>query len=370
MTKWSDFLKRCQVFMEPDFKVLYKITQSRKWNNLDELFEIEEVSAERQKEINNVISRMSENREILKLWESLETFLKVNYDDMEKPELYFMAQSLHNKLLDSPYEFIKKLGLVVLAIRSDNEAWAQKELDDFLNFHPARISFEIHRDLFSSKWSRERFEKLMLDIGMVVGNFLKKKNPLKVDIFMTIMDESLSSRTFKSLSSNYQTQWSLSRLRESFSSGQKVSSFPSFWYSQLSHRTSRGQVEVFIDSLFDEKNKDQLDFESLWVFTESMPSDESKRKVIRDIVTSHKSNDPYYRFIALELIEHEAFKRLLTEKRQRWDRPIFQLKRSVYQELFWESAAPELMLFFLLELGDYNNDYLWAFAYPMGQNLE
>lgn len=364
MAEWSDFLKRCQVFMQAEFKVLFELAQTKQWSDLDELLEAEEVKKERQQEIKSVLSGLKERNKILDIWSSLETFLKLDRDEVKSQDYYFGAQKLKNQLEKGPFKYIQKLGLIALAIRMDNEAWAQKELNEFLNFHPARISFEVHRGVFTDEWNRERFEKMMLEIGLVIGNFFKDREPLKTDIFMTLMDEGLSSRTFRSLSSNYQIQWSLSRLRSSISSGERVSHYPSFWYSQLSHRTSRGQVDVFINSLFEKEVVDDLSYESLWIFTETMPSEESKRHKIRDVVLEQKDKDPYQRFITLELLEHEALKRMLGEKRRKWKKPIFQLKRSLYQEIFWQESAPELMLFLLLELGDYNDDYLWAFAYP------
>lgn len=357
------------MFMRPEFKVLFEVSQTKQWSNLDELLEAEEVEKERQAEIKSLVSRLAKRNDILDLWDSLETFLKLDPEKTNGQDYYFKAEKLKKQLEQESYKYIQKLGLIVLAIRMDNAAWAEKELNEFLNYHPARISFEVHRDIFTKDWDRERFEKLMLDIGLVVGNFFKKRDPLKTDIFMTLMDESLSSRTFKSLSSNYQIQWSLSRLRSSISSGERVSTYPSFWYSQLSYRTSRGQVDVFMNSLFEEATVDELSFESLWIFTETMPNEKSKRQKIREVIVNRDKKDAYQRFINLELVEHDGFKRMLGEKLPDWNRPIFQLKRSIYQEIFWQKAAPELMLFFLLELGDYNEDYLWAFMHPGGKEI-
>lgn len=350
--------------MQKEFKVLFELAQTGQWANLEELLEVEELEEDRQAKIISIISELKKKNDILNTWEAIETFLQIDPDKKKKQDYYFEAQKLKENLEQGSYKYIQKLGLIVLAIKMDNAAWAQKELSDFLNLHPARISFEVHRDIFSDDWNRERFEKLMLDIGLVIGNFFKKRNPLKTDIFMTLMNESFASRTFKSLSSNYQTQWSLSRLRTSISSGEKLTRYPSFWYSQLSHRTSRGQVDVFINTLFEKEAIEDLSFESLWIFAESMPNEKEKRVKIGEVMSGHDKLDPYQRFINLKLLENSALKRLLGQKRQQWQRPIFQLKRSLFQKIFWEQAAPELMLFSLLKLGDYNEDYLWAFVYP------
>lgn len=363
VSQWESFLKRCRVFMKKEYKILFELVETNEWDRLDELLEQEEISLARQKHIKDVLAQKKQSQ-VVEIWESIEEFIQIERSKEEKSKYYLKARKLQSRLEQSPYIFSRSLGLIVLAIKTNNFSWAKKELYNFLNFHPMRFTFEIHRGHFHSDWNTKRFEKLILDIGLEISTFFKKTHPLEVDIFMTLMQESFNSRTFNSLSSKYQTQWSLTRLREAISSGHNISAYPSFWYAQLSHRTSRGQVDSFINSLFKEEAFDSLGLEALWIFTETMPSHEEKRKKIQNLIFSHSMNDPYLEYVVLHLAENEAFKRLLSESENVWSKPNFQLKRSLFRELFWNDINPELMIFHLLSLGDYNSDYLWALSYP------
>lgn len=357
----ASYLAKCQLLLNPEFERLLTIEDQHLIS--DETFkkflEEAELSAQRINELSEIYQQIKNQKQMSALLILLEEFLKWEPQNKERAQVYRTSRDFQKELEKHPQGYLKKLGEVLLAIKIDNESWALKKLVEFFNMHPARLGFDLYRQVFTQEWSQERHDKLILGVGIEITKYFKKKYPEEMDIFMTSVKQTGDSRIFSSLSQGFGTDWSLARLRESVEKGQRARQYPSFWFSQLSYRTSSGQIDLFLRDLFTNTQRYPLSAEALWIFAENFPRLEKEREHLVDVSLKGEQEDFYYRYLILHLLENGAFKKLIEAQKTKFSRPLFQLKRQTLRQGLKNLRAPEWMLFELLKLGDYQKDYLW-----------
>lgn len=357
----ASYLAKCQLLLDPEFERLFTIADQHlvSEQSFKNFLEEAELPAQRINELGEIYQKITSQKQMQSLLMALEEFLRWEPQNKDRSKVYRASKEFQNELEKHPPGYLKKLGEVLLAIKIDNESWALNKLVEFFNMHPARLGFDLYRQVFTQQWDQDRHDKLILGIGIEITKYFKKKYPEEMDIFMTSLKQSGDSRVFSSLSQAFGTDWSLARLRESVEKGQRARQYPSFWFSQLSYRTSSGQIDQFLRDLFINTKRYPLSPEALWIFAENFPRLENEREHLVEVSIKGEQEDFYYRYLVLQLLEHGAFKKLIESKNQKFSRPLFQLKRQSLRQGLKNLRAPEWMLFELLKLGDYQKDYLW-----------
>lgn len=357
----ASYLAKCQLLLDPEFERLLNLEDQhlRSDETFKKFLEEAELPAPRINELSEIYQKIKSQKQMPSLLILLEEFLKWEPQNKERSQVYRRSRDFQNELEKHPPGYLKKLGEVLLAIKIDNESWALNKLVEFFNIHPARLGFDLYRQVFTQEWDQQRHDKLILSLGIEVTKYFKKKYPEEMDIFMTSLKQTVDSRIFSSLTQGFGTDWSLARLRESVEKGQRARQYPSFWFSQLSYRTSSGQIDQFLRDLFTNTQRYPLSPEALWIFAENFPRLEKEREHLVDVALNTEQEDFYYRYLVLHLLENGAFKKLIESKKKKFNRPLFQLKRQTLRQGLKNLRAPEWMLFELLKLGDYQKDYLW-----------
>lgn len=357
----ESYLNKCGLLLEKEFERLLNITaqQQQSEQSFKQYLNEVEIAESRIDELLIIHRKVKQTLLIQELFRSIEEFLVIDISEKSHAEKYLASKNFRDKIESYPNGFFKKLAEILLAIKIDNEAWATTRLLEFFNYHPARIGFDLYRQVFDHGWTLERHNKLILNISLEITRYFKNKRPEEMDIFMTLMEQAIDSRVFATLSQKYGKDWSLARLREAVARGERARQYPSFWYSQLSYRTSSGQVDQFLRNLFTESKRYPIAPDALWIFSENFPRLEQERLHLTQIALGIPSEEFYFHYLVIELIENEAFKKIMEDKSANFKRPTFQLKRQLYRQGLESLKAPEWMLYELLKLGDFQKDYLW-----------
>lgn len=367
------YLAKCGLLLEKEFERLFNIEakDQRSEESFKQYLIEAELSESRVEELLVIYRRVQQTQLIQELLISIEEFLMIEISQKNQAERYLASRAFRDKIDKFPNGFFKKLSEIILAIKIDNEAWATSRLLEFFNLNSARIGFDIYRQVFDHRWTLERHNKLILNMSLEITSYFKAKRPEEMDIFVTLMEQAVDSRIFSTLSQKFGRDWSLARLRGAVARGERARQYPSFWYSQLSYRTSSGQVDQFLRSLFLEPKRYPIAPDTLWIFSEDFPRLEQERLNIMQVALDIPEDEFYFQYLLVELLENEPFKKLMEQNSTNYKRPTFQLKRQVFREGLKSLQAPEWMLFELLKLGDFQKDYLWYIGlHPNFRKLE
>lgn len=361
LDRWQDFLNRCSIFMRGEFQLLY-LSQNLSFET-EESFEkyltTSSISPARVKELVNIYNLIYKENDVVKILKKIEELMLVKLEDstslerIQKLTEFKKIQNLSN------YPYLERVLDLLIAMKAENHAWAYSTLLNLMNTHPFRLAFEVDHLTFKGDWTPERQEKLFLSLGLEVAQFFKKSHPQEVDIFMTLFSDFLKLRSFDSLAVKYSTDWSLVRIREGISQRVLSRKLPSFWYSQLSFRTSTSQVENYLNELLNLNDGQIFTADSLWFFAESYPSSDIGRDTVYRLVKESDPKDDYIRLLSFYLIENENLKRKLSESEGQYRRPIFQLRREFFRSLLSRSKSRDLAIYYLMKAGDLDQDYLW-----------
>ncbi len=372
LDRWQDFLNRCSIFMRGEFQLLF-LSQNLSFDSV-EAFEkylsTSSISAERAKEIVEIYSLVKKPNDAILILKKIEELMLLKLEDSTSLERIRRLTEFRNLKNLANYPYLAQILELLIAIKVENQAWAYDSLLSLMNTHPFRLAFEVDHLTFNGEWSAERQEKIFLSLGLEIAQYFKKSHPQEVDIFMTIFSDFLKLRSFDSLAVKYSTDWSLVRIREGISQRVLSRKLPSFWYSQLSFRTSTSQVEIYLEELLSLDNGKFFTEDSLWFFAESFPSSDLGRETVFRLINESNPSDDYIRLLSFYLIENESLKRKLSESKTNYQRPLFQLRRDFFRSLLSRSKSRDLAIYYLIKAGDHNPNYLWHLGLKTNTGLE
>lgn len=367
MGRWESFLSRCSLGMRNEFQLIFFLNtlDFDDDNALSSYLKDSSLSQERSEQVMRLFKkardRASKTREHLVAFEEL---LKLDLDDREPHEIHRILNYYLQKAQDwrksAPY--MAQLMEMAISLRADNGPRARRLLEEFLNMHAFRIIFEIDPDYFNEEWTKERHVNLFLELGLLVSKHFRTSNPVELDIFMTLLMELNRSRIFDSLANQYGTDWSLIRLRESMGRKFLGRRYPSFWFQQLSFRTSSALIEGYIERLMSQiRDRDSI-LEFMWIFNEEPPRSEQSRQLLLE-AAANVGEDHYLNYVVLELLQSSSFKNDLAKLNPHFSRSLFNLQREYYRGLLHQGVAKQFTVMRLLQLGDQDTDYLWFLAF-------
>lgn len=173
---------------------------------------------------------------------------------------------------------------------------------------------------------------------------------------MLINHQDISRR----INSTYGSEWSLTELRKIIGTYRLGRSFPDFWYMEMLNRTSDAEIFNFMDKSLSSRGIQQLPYESMWIFSYYLPTDDTRRKLIADkLLRMWRSKNDYHRYIVVNMLSNEAIKRLLIEKEHSFKRALFQIERDFFHKTLQSGTAVDFSLYHLIRLGDKDDRSLW-----------
>jgi hypothetical protein len=317
-------------------------------------------------QIENIVSLVQKQKEQLHATRealiSLRQLIRTEGKNFSDEERYKILQSSRDTISKFSGPYFRHLGEIVLTQKAGNKGASRNLLRKFINMNPFRIAFEFSPWLYNEEWTKEDQEKLFLEVSLYIAKVFKREMPLEVDIFMTLISQMHETRLISSMSSNYQTDWSLVRIREAIALDVIAYSYPSFWYSQLSHRTSTTLVNGYLNEFLDSRLSKQTLAESLWIFLDQTPAGDRRSKSIVDQAHSLSKEDWYHQFVLLEFLARPGFRDDLSKIDSQLGRPVFLMKREYFRNLYHSGLAPSFSLMQLALLGDLDRNYLWMMA--------
>jgi hypothetical protein len=364
--RWESYLARCAPNMRSEFQLIWLLPNANFESTADfqKYLKHSSLTQERSENILRKVQRFNETKRYRrKFLIAFEEFLKTELADLKNHERHKLLSQAHEvaRTYQSELPYLSQLMELAIALKTPNLPRARRLLHEFLNRHPFRLVFEVNPAIFNETFSKERYDKFFLELGLLVGRSLRTSNPVEVDAFMTVLSDINKTRLFDSLVSTYGTDWSLVRLRDQMAKRRYGQSFPSFWYQQLSFRTSMTLIEGYVENLMTERAHDDLLREFMWVYVDDFPRRAELRNRLIEVITNSEL-DPYLEYVILEMIEQPSLKQKLSQNVPKYARPQFSLRREYFRSLMLEGLTPEFALLNLFKLGDLDSDYLWLIA--------
>lgn len=356
--KTKNFLDRCGEFLKLDLQKMLMF-EGEIEDYLKQIQMPQDQLGQLSENIKNQKIELEKIREALK---SLRAILLSEDRKMTDKERYKNLFESRQKLMALSGTYLKHLAEIVFTTKAGNLGAARTLLREFINLNAFRLVFEVSPWLFNSEWSREDHEKLFLEISLFISTAFQKELPLETDIFITQISQIFETRLFSSLSSRYQTDWSLVRIREQIALNTLAYSYPSFWYSQLSNRTSVSLVSGYINDYLDSKLSKLTLRESLWIFLDQAVNGEQRSQALVEELIRLPENDWYHQFIQLEYLNRPSFRDDLSKLDSKLGRPVFLMKREYFRSLLIKGQAPTFALMNLALIGDFDRTYLWLLA--------
>lgn len=125
----------------------------------------------------------------------------------------------------------------------------------------------------------------------------------------------------------------------------------------------KSKSEIFIfDKLLKSNYFENLsdgNIEDLWILEHGINIPKAQQTKVRDLVIKlFDTGTLYYKDIFFRVMENANVKRLVSEKRPEFKKPLFALKRNFFLELLEKSIGVEYAIYNLLKMGDGDLTYL------------
>jgi len=185
---------------------------------------------------------------------------------------------------------------------------------------------------------------------------------------LKILAEKLSlygkSNEFKTIRSRFDSDWSLSEIRENFKNPYLRNKYFDFWFLVLMNRTSDMELDQRIRESLSQKVLTKALDSQFWVFEYFFPADSDLRAIIYKRFDSQwRGRDRIHRFQVLRSLSRSAIKKGLAKRNPEFNRAIFQIKRQYFSELLLSGEATHFAFYQLAKLGDRDSDNLWWLMY-------
>jgi len=361
---WEDFVKKCFNSLSPAFKFQISYDQNDFKNsaklkskikhflsseNLPKVIKIYEVREEKQKN---------------KKWENaFISAMKLGFDKKDRIKIFRQNKEILEDINKSKKSFLADILKIIIAIRVDNQAWAKKEIRDFLNMGPAEMIFfhQIGRN------------QDIRNITELFRQFLDK-------LYTFLADEKWKKMFFNQLHilsntsevaldlTNWNANWSFQEIQEEFQSPNYGAPYLGFWYEMYNYNTFPAQVDRFMREQLTSDGIASWGENYFWLFSYYFPEDENAQKQALKIIDKiANSKEMYHKYLILRLLENlnetKNYKILNKIKKSypELSRPLFQQKRKFYLELLSQGEVLYFSIYQLLKLKDIvvEKDILW-----------
>mgnify|MGYP005655958321 FL=1 len=181
-----------------------------------------------------------------------------------------------------------------------------------------------------------------------------------IQILMNKYMEIIETKDLAETSEKVSANWSLVEIREKASSITFGRQFPDFWYNQLLERTTRLELDAFLEKNMKKRNVYLIPIHSYGLFFNYIPKEEATRSFIIDKIHEFsKKNTCYSDDLIMYLLQSDIIKRKLSLKNKKYSAAYFNLKRKHHRRCLNEGLGIKFHLYNLLKLGDKDENLLW-----------
>jgi hypothetical protein len=302
---------------------------------------------------NNKNSHQSDIRE-LKMFISVSKELHSLTEEKEK---YFVIEK-YKKEGEVKNTFFKNLIDLNYALSIKNFSWAKSILIDLVYYNKLRFINDIQGHYFSSEKQVEEFKKAILVSLELAYKKLQYKD--LIQILVNNYSEIFGKETLQQTINLVSAGWSLAEIREKASSITFGRQFPDFWYNQLLERTTKLELNLFLERNIKEKYINLISLHSYGLFYNYLPKDDKVRNlIVNNIIKFNKKKDCYTEGMTSYLLQSEIIKRKLSENNKHYSKANFNLRRAHHRRCINKGVGIKFHLYSLLHLGDKDEKLLW-----------
>ena len=362
---WEEFVAKCFKELSPAFK--FQISYKR---------ENFKRSAKLKSKIKKFLppKRLSEVMEIYQVREKVynqtdwgDTFInamKLGFDSKENRIKIFRQNKEVLQIIETERKtFLSGILKIIIAMRSQNQAWAKKVIREFINMGPAEMIF-YHR-----LGGNQDFKKIKEDFIKFLDKvqaFLKDTKWKNMFFNQLYILSSAGEKPFEL--EQWRANWSFQQIQNEFKSQNYGVPYLGFWYEMYNYNTFPAQVDRFMKEQLTGENIKNYGENFLWLFSYYFPEDEkAQEETLKIMGKLVKSKEMYHKYLIIRLLEtlnEQKYFKVLNKIKKRYPKlsmPLFRQKRTFYKELLRKGEVLDFSVYQLLKLEDTNaeKDILW-----------
>tara|TARA_R110000868_G_scaffold42895_5_gene144705 strand:- start:5469 stop:6680 length:1212 start_codon:yes stop_codon:yes gene_type:complete len=354
--KWGQRFDRCSQKLNPEELLRWQLASSpsSEWeailkksslpkSRVDELLAISQ-------------KRVNFKDKVERLRGIIEQILNFKSSD-NKAKDGILLQRFGRDLTRFPNGVLKQFGLLLLASEAKNRSLLKSLIEEVVHWEQRVIPFYgIDMPLSEETW--KSVDILLINATAVIDDSVLLR------AFGTRVFQFIERAKLPKFSDLVDTTWSLSELRKLANSAWYAPLIPAFWYSQLAGRVSTNEIGIVVDSLLERVAAKNWNSHDLWVFSDWLPGNTSKRDDIFEAVKElSKREEPYLKELLVRFSENSILRRELESRKIIPSKALFKLKRDFYTDLLKQGRQVDYALYQLTALGDEDKDYLWWFVF-------
>lgn len=282
-------------------------------------------------------------------------------EDKEKilkyKDLYSHLKFVEDVPIQNPLRLLLELSI---ALRTENKEWVRKLAKRIVNTSDLQFASYIEPRVFTNKIYLQYVEALFDTLNLMK---IKKFDPMLVRMIATRLTFFLPTKEKTRFTSFFNANWSLNELREFVKSREYGQSGVGLWFNVLENRTTKQEVNNFLNGVLKKSAIKRMAREEFWVFKYFYPGDDRRELLDKRLASyAKKSTSIHDRLILSEILEKEAIQKTLSKIDKTLARPLFKIKRDVYQEVLRSGLPSQFALYNLFLLGEKDTDLFWWYV--------
>ncbi len=349
--------------MDKSFLILLNLSKSdlRDSKTLSKYLVSSGANIEQQK---TVLSIFELKRKFNKQVSLVERFIEVSSIAIENPPKTLKYKDLYSHLkfaedvpIQNPLRLLLELSV---ALRTDNKEWVRKLGKRLVNTSDLQFASYIEPRKFTNKLYLQYIEALFDTLNLMK---VKKFDPMLVRMIATRLIFFLPTKEKSRFTSYFNANWSLNELREFVTSREYGQSGIGLWFNVLENRTTKSEVNNFLDGVLKKSAIKRMPREEFWILKYFYPGDDRRELLDKRLEKFVKKTTSIHDSLVLsEILEKEAIQKTLGKFDKSYMRPLFKVKRDVYQEVLRSGLPSQFALYNLFLLGEKDTDLFWWYV--------
>jgi len=272
------------------------------------------------------------------------------YDSKSRHQKFIESRNILKELENAPPGVFSDLIRIIVYLKQNNTSFAKRVIKGIVRNHFDKRIFEINRSIFQDVNERSQLQKSFVIFLKIVRNEIKDKMLTK--IFMTYWNNSSLISSSEEFVDEFFVDWSVSEINTVMKSYNYGSPLTGFWFLAMAKKDKK-QAEDLLASVMTVDYIKKIDDDLMWVFYHYFPKDETRQKVVLDVLKKKaKSNSNHIKYLLIRMVDkyesNHGLKKIAKINNEKF-----------FTGLLREGLAIELSIFRSIKMKKANNDLLW-----------
>jgi len=359
---YDEFINKCFLEMDKDFLTLLNISQEEL--ETEETFKKYLIEAGTNRNTREyALNIYKKKRAHANQEKIISKFVEVSTLEVPKtmtPEKYKKLYSYLKEVeeLDENHPLKHFVDLSV-ALRTDNNEWIKRVSLKIINTSSLQYAIFIDPKKLSKKIFIQLVEALFDTLKLTKS---KIEDPMITKMLVTRLTFFLPNKYKSRFKSEFNGNWSLNELREAVSNRKYGQSAIGLWFNVLENRTTEAEVNRFLDKILRVKTLKKLPVEEFWILKHFYPGGERRAVIEKRLASFNQSRDSVHdKLILNEILSKEPIKKKLEVIDPKFKKPLFKVKRDLFQSVLQSGYPSQFALYNLFLLGEKDPKLFWWF---------